>query len=189
MKVVIDVETKNTFMDIEDGNPANLDISFVGLYRSDTDEYLSFWESDLPKMWPILEKADEIIGYNLLGFDYPVLNAQYSGDLFRLPTLDLLEVVRQSLGRRIKLDSVAVATLGRGKIGNGLDAVKYYRNKEFKKLERYCIEDVKVTWEVYQHAKEHGKLYYLNGLDNKTEFQIRWPLQEEKQSIQTSLGI
>jgi len=189
VKVVIDVETKKTFSDIDDWDPSKLGISFVGLYRNDTDEYLSFWEDDLPKMWPILESAEEIIGYNLIGFDYPALKLHYPGDIFRLPTLDLLKVVQDSLGHRIKLDKVAVATLGRGKIGNGLDAVRYWRNKELDKLEKYCLEDVRVTWDVYQYAKKYGKLYYLNGLNDKSEFRVIWPQQEKVKSIQTTLGI
>ncbi len=189
MTVVFDVETKNAFADVDSYDPAKLGISFVGVYRSDTNEYLSFWENNLHEMWPIFEAADEVIGYNSKDFDYPALAPHYPGDLFKLPTLDLLEVVNDSLGRRIKLDSIAVATLGKGKIGNGLDAVRYWRNQELDKLERYCIEDVRVTWDVYTFAKKYNKLFYLDPVGEKKEFEVKWPGVARVDGFQATLGI
>ena len=189
MVVAFDVETKNAFGDIDSSDPAKLEVSFVGVYRSDTNEYLSFWENNLSLMWPIFEAAEIVVGYNSKGFDYPALAPHYPGDLFKLPTLDMLEVVNNSLGHRVKLDSVAVATLGKGKIGNGLDAVRYWRNQELDKLEKYCLEDVRVTWEVYKYAKENNRLFYLNQVGEKKEFPIKWPEQKTVESFQTTLGI
>lgn len=189
MIVVFDVETKNTFSEIDSYDASKLEVSFVGVYRSDTNEYLSFWEDNLNEMWPIFESADEVVGYNSKGFDYPALARYYPGDLFKLPTLDLLEVVNDSLGRRIKLDSIAVATLGKGKIGNGLDAVRYWRNRELDKLEKYCIEDVRVTWDVYNFAKKNNKLFYLDPVGEKREFKVKWPELKKIESFQATLGI
>lgn len=189
MIVVFDVETKNTFADVDSYDSSLLDVSFVGVYRSDTNEYLSFWEKELSGLWPIFESADEIVGYNSKGFDYPVLSKHYPGDLFKLPTLDLLEVVNDSLGRRIKLDSIASATLGQGKIGNGLDAVRYWRNNELDKLEKYCIEDVKVTWGIYEFAKKNNLLYYIDPGGERKSFDVIWPELKPNVGFQTTLGI
>ena len=56
----------------------------------------------------------------------PILNKYYAGDLGKIKSVDLLKEVKQVLGRRLKLDNVAEATLGKKKIGNGLEAVKWW---------------------------------------------------------------
>jgi len=151
-EVVLDIETANSFADVGKYDPTLLKISLVGIYRYETDTYESFLEPDLPKLWPILENADRIIGYNLLGFDYPVMNAVYAGDLTKFPTLDIMVEIQKNLGFRIKLDDVAHGSLGTGKSGNGLQAIEFFRRGEIDKLRDYCLQDVKVTKEVYEYA-------------------------------------
>ena len=56
------------------------------------------------------------MGYNSNHFDIPLLNKYYPGDLTRIKSIDLLEEIRKSLGRRLRLDSVAEATIGAKKV-------------------------------------------------------------------------
>ena len=118
-------------------------------------------------MWPIFEKADLIIGYNSEHFDIPILNKYYSGDLTKLKSLDLLKEIKNSLGRRIKLDAVAEATLGRNKTGHGLEAIVWWRNGEKQKVIDYCIEDVRITKDVYEYALKNNSLKYTDGKNIK----------------------
>ncbi len=73
-KITFDIETKNTFEDIGENNPALLDISIVCIHDSETDKYDSFLEDDFDRLWPILESADMLIGFNSDHFDIPLLN-------------------------------------------------------------------------------------------------------------------
>ena len=73
-EIVLDIETKNSFQDVGEYNPSLLSISLIGVYFYETDSYESFLEDELGKLWPRLECADRIIGYNILGFDFPVKN-------------------------------------------------------------------------------------------------------------------
>ncbi len=114
----------------------------------------------MPKLWPILEKADLLIGFNSEHFDIPLLNKYYSGDLSKIRGVDLLKEVKKVLGRRIKLDTLAEATLGRKKIGDGTEAVRWWRVGEIDKVIKYCIEDVKITKEIYEYALKNGYLKY-----------------------------
>jgi DEAD/DEAH box helicase domain-containing protein len=161
--IVFDLETKNIFDDIGSNDPSLLDMSVVCIWDSLTDEYTSYFETDLPKLWPILEKADVLVGFNSDHFDIPVLNKYYSGDLTKIRSLDILKEVRTSLGRRIKLDTLAEATLGKKKIGHGLDAVTWWKKGELEKLAKYCIEDVRITKEIYDYALKHKKLLFKEG--------------------------
>jgi DEAD/DEAH box helicase domain-containing protein len=159
-KIVFDIETKNVFSDVGKNDPALLDLSVVCVHDSDTDEYISYVQEELQNLWPIIEKADMLIGYNSEHFDIPILNKYYPGDLTHIKSLDLLKEIKNSLGRRLKLDSVAEATLGRKKIGTGLEAIAWWKKGEIDKIKEYCIEDVKITKELYDYAVKNGMLKY-----------------------------
>lgn len=159
-KVTFDIETKNTFQDVGGRDPELLDLSLIAIHDSETDEYRSFLETELTELWPIIERADMLIGFNSNHFDLPLLNKYYPGDLFQIKSLDLLAEIRSVLGRRIGLDAIASATLGVGKTGHGLQAVEWWHSGEIESLRKYCIQDVKVTKDVYEYAKTNGYLVY-----------------------------
>ncbi|HUY05163.1 MAG TPA: ribonuclease H-like domain-containing protein [Candidatus Paceibacterota bacterium] len=132
----------------------------VAIHDSLTGEYTSYSKEELPKLWPILEHADFLIGFNSDSFDIPLLNRYYPGDLTHIVSLDLLSEVQKVLGRRIRLQSLAEATLGRGKSGDGLKAGEWWREGKQDLVREYCIDDVRLTRELYDYAVKHGKLKY-----------------------------
>ncbi|MBU6430987.1 MAG: ribonuclease H-like domain-containing protein [Patescibacteria group bacterium] len=166
-KIVFDIETKNTFQEVGSNNPADLDISVVCVYDYATDRYDSYLEKDFKNLWPIIEKADMLIGFNSEHFDTPLLNKYYPGDLIKIKSLDLLKEIKNSLGRRIKLDTIAEATLGKKKIGHGLEAIAWWKKGEIDKIIKYCLEDVKITREIYEYALKNGSLKYKDGNELK----------------------
>ena len=159
-KVVLDIETKNTFSQVGSTDATALDLSLVVVYDFTTDRYQSFLEHELVKLWPLLERTDLIIGYNSDTFDIPLLNKYYSGDLTKIKSLDLLAEIRKSLGRRLSLDMVAAGTLGAGKLGDGLAAVRWWQQGEIEKIRQYCQEDVRLTKELYEYALANQHLRY-----------------------------
>ena len=180
-KIVFDIETKNLFSEVGSSDPAALDISVVCIHDSATDTYSSYTEDTLKKLWPILEQADMLIGFNSDHFDIPLLNKYYPGDLTRIKSLDLLKEIRASIGRRIKLDSVAKGTLNVGKIGHGLEAITWWKNGEIDKIIKYCLEDVRITKELYDYARKNGTLKFKEGPGVK-EFKLdtsKWEDKEE----------
>lgn len=164
-KIVFDIETKNTFREVGSREAEDLDISLLAIYDSKTDEYSSFLEDDLQELWPILESADSLIGYNSDHFDIPLLNKYYPGDLTKLKSVDLMKEIQNSLGRRLKLDDVAKATLGEQKSGHGLQAITWWKEGKVDKVRKYCIQDVKVTKRVYDYAMENEHIKYPEGGD------------------------
>ena len=136
------------------------ELTVVAVYDSETDAYTSYLRDELPKLWPILERADLLVGFNSDGFDIPLLNRYYPGDLTRIRSLDLLSEVYRALGRRIRLESLAQATLKKGKSGDGLKAVEWWQEGRFDKVREYCIEDVRITKELFDYAREKGVLKY-----------------------------
>jgi predicted PolB exonuclease-like 3'-5' exonuclease len=183
-KIVFDIETRNIFQDVGSNDPKDLDISVVCLYDYETDTYSSFLQEDFGKLWPILENADMLITFNGDHFDIPLLDKYYPGDLTKIKSLDILKEVKKSLGFRLKLDSIAMATLGTGKSGHGLEAVTWWKNGEIEKLIKYCIDDVKVTKEVYDYALKNGILKYKDGTVMKD---IRLDTKDWEKKADTSM--
>lgn len=161
--VVFDLETQNIFSDVGGSDPANLDISVAGFYDSGTEVYSAFSVDELHKAWPIIERADALVGYNSNHFDIPLLNKYYPGDLTSIKSIDILESIRESLGRRLRLDSVAQATVGAKKSADGLMAVRWWREGKVEEVKKYCLQDVKVTKKVFDYALEHGHVKFKDG--------------------------
>jgi hypothetical protein len=162
-KIVFDIETANIFSDVGSADPAALDIAVVGIYDSESDSYLSYLEEDLSKLWAILERADMVIGFYSEHFDMPLLNKYYSGDLTKIKHLDILKEIRKQYGRGMKLDQLAEGTLGRKKSGHGLEATKWWREGEVEKVRAYCLDDVRITKEIYDYAIANQKLMFKEG--------------------------
>lgn len=161
--VVFDLETQNTFDDVGAYDPAALDISIACAYDSATDSYLTVMHDELEKLWPMFEHADALVGYNSNHFDIPLLNKYYPGNLGQIRSIDLLESIRTSIGKRLRLDSVAEATLGTKKSGHGLDAIRWWREGNLTKLKKYCQKDVEITKRLFEYALEKKELQYKDG--------------------------
>lgn len=156
----------------------------VAIHDSESGEYTSYFREELPKLWPILERSDMLIGFNSDTFDVPLLNRYYPGELTHIRSLDLLSEVQKALGRRIRLQSLAEATLGKGKKGDGLKAGEWWREGKKDKVAEYCVEDVRLTRELYDYALKHGVLKYMD-LRTKRDIKLDtsgWERPNDKQA-------
>lgn len=158
--VVFDIETANWMSDIGSGDPSDLTIAVVGVYDSATDSYACYLEKELPQLWPTLERTDILVGYNSDHFDIPLLNKYYPGDLTRIKSLDLMQEVYRSLGRRLKLDSIAEGTLGERKSGDGAQSLRWWKQGEVEKVKQYCQKDVELTKRIFDYALKNGGVRY-----------------------------
>ena len=157
--VTFDIETANW---LGDGvsSAVDLDIAIVCAHDSETDTYSSYLSHELPNLWPILERTDILVGYNSDHFDIPLLNKYYPGDLTKIKSLDIRKEVHLVLGRRIKLDSIAEATLGEKKSGSGAQSLQWWRAGDVDKVRSYCLKDVEITRKVFDYALEKNALKY-----------------------------
>ncbi len=161
--VIFDLETQNTFHDVGSSDPAALSISVGTFYDSDSGIYKTVTEDELETVWSLLEKADALVGYNSNHFDIPLLNKYYPGDLTTIKSIDLLEEIRKSLGRRLRLDSVAEATVGAKKSGHGLQAVRWWQEGKIDEIKKYCEQDVRITKKVFDYALKNGHVKFKDG--------------------------
>jgi len=156
--VTFDIETEGDFR--SNGDMSGLEVTVVGVHDSDTGKLTGYFKEELNQLWPLFESADIIVGYNSDHFDIPILNKYYTGDLTKIKSVDLLKEIKNVLGRRLKLDNIAEATLGKKKSGNGLEAVSWWKQGLKDKVKAYCLDDVKITEQLYQYAKKNGHVKY-----------------------------
>lgn len=159
-KLVFDIETKNSFADVGgDRNVELLQVSVVGAYSYDRDEYFCFEENELDKFIELVRSASVIIGFWSKKFDVPVLKKHFPFNLASFPHFDILEEIEKVLRRRIGLGVLAEANLGVGKTGHGLEAIELYKKGEIQKLKDYCVQDVRITKEIFDLIRSRGYLW------------------------------
>ena len=75
--------------------------------------------------------------------------------------------------------------------GSGLMAVEYWKNKEIDKLREYCLQDVKVTRDVYEHALEKQHVFFNDRLGQKQQvpMPIIPPEPQNTTALNLSLGL
>lgn len=181
--VYFDLETQRTFGDVGGAkNKDKMGISVGVAYSTRTGKYHVFGENQTDELVDMLVKADLVVGFNHLYFDYPVLQGYTILDLpNQTINLDMLIELEKVLGHRIKLDAIASATLGTGKSADGLDALRWWQEykktgnpEPLMKIAEYCCYDVKVTKEVHEYALKHGHLKYNDRNGNLTEVEVDW---------------
>lgn len=167
-KIVLDLETQKSFQDVGGrGKNHLLKVSVAVIYDYSTGKYTAYEEYELSKLGPVLQTADQIIGYNIKDFDFEVIQPYLNFNIREIPYLDLLEEIEKVLLHRIKLELVAQGTLGSGKSGSGLEAIVYYRNGRMDLLKKYCTDDVKITKQIYDYALKNQKVLYKDFFKTK----------------------
>ncbi|OGK25290.1 hypothetical protein A3A46_03750 [Candidatus Roizmanbacteria bacterium RIFCSPLOWO2_01_FULL_37_13] len=176
--VVLDIETKYTFREYDD--PKKLGVTTAGLYDYRDRQAKVFIEEELPRLFSLLEASSYIIGFNVNSFDLPVLQGYYPGRLNHFPTFDILDDVRFKIGRRLSLNDLVFATLGKKKTGHGLQAIELYKEGKWEDLKRYCLDDVMLTKELFEFGAEKGEIMYLNE-KGKVSISVEWKKYLEDQ--------
>ncbi len=174
--VYFDLETQRTANDVGGWDKKHEMGMSVGVTYSTADaRYEIFPESRVQDLITRLERADLVVGYNVVRFDYEVLMAYTILSLpDRLRTLDLLVDIEKSAGHRLKLEDVAQGTLGVGKVAEGLDAIRWWREGKVMEIAEYCCFDVKVTKLVHEYGQAHNELFFSDRFGRKQRLDIRW---------------
>ena len=182
--IVLDLETQKGFHEVDRKKLHLLKVSVVCIYDSETDQYLSFEEKEMLKLEEYLKKADLLIGFNIRDFDMEVLAPYLLTPVKNFPVLDLLVEFEKIRGHRISLQSLAQATLKASKSGSGWDALQLYKDGKMEELKKYCIDDVRITKDLYEYGAKHGKVFFVSNRDYQThEVAVTWgnAMKEQKE--------
>jgi len=172
--LVIDVETQKLSQEVGGWDHIDkLGISVACAYDSKTDQFTSYEEKDLKKLIDLCEER-LVIGYNIRGFDLPVM-VPYGLDPKRLDVFDIMYDL-QTLTRQqfLKLEAVARGTLNAGKSADGLQAVEWYKAGQIDKIIEYCLQDVKVTRDIFQYGRQNGFVKIQRYEETITQVPVQW---------------
>ena len=172
--LIFDIETQRTFQEVGGHDRYDLlGVSCVCAYDSQTNQTYDYLEKDLPKLFELMEKR-LVIGYNIRGFDLPVL-ASYGLEVKNLDIFDIMYDLETLTRRRfLKLETVARGTLGTGKSADGLQAIQWWKEGKIDKIIEYCRQDVEVTTQIFQYGREKGHVKLKMADDSNKEVPVQW---------------
>jgi hypothetical protein len=173
--VYFDLETQKSADEVGGwGRISAMGMSIGVTYSAARGEYRIYDEKHVNDLLTELQRADLVIGFNHVRFDYEVLHNYTSLDLRQLPSLDLLVELEKSLQHRLSLDSIATATFGVEKTAEGLQAIQWYREGKMAEIAEYCCYDVKLTRMVHEYGATHRQLHYKNKFGKKLTVPVHW---------------
>ncbi len=175
-----DLETQKGADEVGGWNNSHLMKLAVGVVWDSVDEqYHSYLEKDAAQLVEKLRLADLVVGFNVIGFDYAVLQPYASIDLMEINTFDMLVHVHKKLGFRLGLNHLAQHTLGAEKNADGLISLQWYKEGKMDKIIEYCIQDVKITRDLYLFGEKHQYINYQGKDRAKTihKLEVDWNTQ------------
>ena len=174
--VYFDLETQRTANDAGGWDKKrDMGMSIGVTYSTATGQYQIYTEKRVNDLVTELLRADLVVGFNVINFDYEVLMGYTILDLpHQIRTLDLLVEVEKKLGHRLSLDALATASLGVGKTGDGLDAIRWWREGKLAEIAEYCCFDVKVTRLVHEFGRDQKHLLFLDRFQQKRRVDVDW---------------
>ena len=189
-----DLETKYSADEVGGwGNIEDMGMSVGVIWDNSDNQFHVYIEHQIKEMVDHFCRADQIVGFNHVAFDYRVVAGVHHADTYQrsqlytelagLNNFDMLFELKKLLGHRLKLESIARPTLGKGKSADGMQALKWYKEGKLDKIIEYCKVDVEVTRDLHRFALENGRLHYDSKFGIKT-VNVEWKLLPEKKAPQ-----
>src|SRR5262245_54232759 len=133
--VYFDLETQKSADEVGGWEQiSRMGMSIAVTYSTARGSYQVYGEKHIDGLIKELQRADLIVGFNNLRFDFEVLHGYTALDMRYLPTLDLLLDLQNRLQHRLSLDSIANATFGVTKTSEGMKAIQWYREGKLMEI-------------------------------------------------------
>jgi DEAD/DEAH box helicase domain-containing protein len=173
--VYFDLETQKSADEVGGwNNVRDMRMSVGVTYSTARGEYKIYTEPQVEDLIRELMRADLVVGFNNLRFDYEVLHGYTALDLTQIPTLDMLIDVQKVVNHRLSLDAIATTTLGVEKTAEGLQAITWFRQGKLAEIAEYCCYDVKITKLVHEYGRDNKILFYKNRFGSMLSAQVSW---------------
>ena len=170
-----DLETQKSADDVGGwGNIHKMKLAVGVVWDSIDQDYFVYEEKDAKALVEKLRKADLVIGFNVIGFDYTVLQPYSDFDLQEINTFDMLVDVKKLLNFRLSLNHLAQHTLNAKKSADGLISLQWYKEGKIDKIIHYCKQDVEITRDLYLFGEEHGYVNYQSRSGNPLQLEVNW---------------
>ena len=170
-----DLETQKSAEDVGGwGNIHKMGLAVGVVWDSLDREFFTYEEKDSTKLVEKLRTADLAVGFNIIGFDYTVLQPYSDFDLQEINTFDMLVDVKKNLGFRLSLNHLAQHTLNAEKSADGLVSLQWYKEGKINKIIQYCKQDVEITRDLYLYGEKNGFVKYQSRSGNPRDLKVDW---------------
>lgn len=175
MVLTFDIETKMTADEVGGWhNQHKMGVACLVVLDSKDFSYHVFSTDDVPGTESLdcviklfdnaLNEGQIINGYNILDFDFPVLEHELGIknliENYSPVIVDPMQHIMKQLGFRLKLQDIALLNFNESKMMDGKDAPMEWRKGNHKKVIEYCKKDVELEYKVYAKGKQEGTLLY-----------------------------
>jgi DEAD/DEAH box helicase domain-containing protein len=175
--VYFDLETQKSAEEVGGWDKIrDMKMSLGVTYSTARGGYRVYGEPEVNELLRELQRADLVVGFNHLRFDFEVLHGYTVMDLTQLPSLDMLIDLKEKLGHRLGLDAIAEATFGLNKTSEGLQALEWFKQGKMLEIAEYCCFDVKLTKLVHEFGVQHKQLFYKNRFGAVLSVGVNWKL-------------
>lgn len=173
--VYFDLETQKSAQEVGGWHKIrDMRMSLGVTYSTARGGYRVYGEKEVDNLIEELRRADLVVGFNHIRFDYEVLHGYTILDLGQLPSLDLLVELQKILNHRLTLDAVASATFGAEKTADGLQALRWFKEGRLAEIAEYCCYDVKITKLVHEFGVQHRQVFYTNRTGQVVPVPVAW---------------
>jgi RNase H-like protein len=173
--VYFDLETQKSAEEVGGWDKISRMGMSVGVtYSTERDGYRIYDEKQVDELVKELQRADLVVGFNNLRFDYEVLHGYTPLDLRQIPTLDMIIELQKKLQHRLSLDAIAAATLGVEKTSEGMQAIRWFKEGKLLEIAEYCCYDVKITRLIHEYGATNRQLFYKNRFGIKMSVPVFW---------------
>ena len=170
-----DLETQKGSADVGGwGNIHLMKLAVGVVWDSLEKEYFTYLEDQAEQLVDKLDSADLVVGFNVIGFDYTVLQPYASIDLQEINTFDMIIDVKKHLGFRLSLNHLATETLKAEKSADGLVSLQWFKEGKMDKIIKYCKQDVAITRDLFLYGEEHGHVFYKSRSGQQQKLQVDW---------------
>lgn len=173
--VYFDLETQKSAAEVGGWNKKPDMLMSIGVtFSTAAGAYRIFGEAQVEDLIKQLRRADLVVGFNLINFDYDVLTHYTLFDFHEVPTLDLMKDIEGILGHRVSLESLAVPTLGAPKVADGMAALRWWKEGKVLEIAEYCCFDVKITKELHEYGRAMREVFYMDKFGQKKAIKVKW---------------
>ena len=177
MTVLFDVETRRSAKEVGGwGNAHRMGVAIAVACFLEENRFEVYTEDRVWDLTAALRSARLVVGFNIVGFDYKVLNGYTGEDYSRsVTTLDLLQDIHQRLGKRLSLSHLCQETLGSDKTADGLISLGWVKEGRLDLVEAYCRKDVELLRDLYLFGRREGYvLYRPRGAGKQRKLPVEW---------------
>ncbi|MDR4504065.1 MAG: DEAD/DEAH box helicase [Candidatus Scalindua sp.] len=148
------------------------------IYDSLDDAYHTYFEKDVGRLIEKLRSADLVVGFNVIRFDYTVLQPYTIHDLQKIKTFDILADIHTRLGYRLSLNHLAMRTLKVEKTADGLQSLKWFKEGRIDEIAHYCSKDVEITRDLFLFGNTNRYLLFEKKDCGIVRLPVEWEVED-----------